>query len=133
MDLLRDILYWAVGIYAFLSFVYLWYLAVTRLNLALKQTPEVVTLPVKILAYPWLIVGLLCDVVLGLVGGSIIFLQLPSLNRVLFTAVLSYNANFGRGYRKNLARFFCRELLDRFDFNNRHCECFEGSEGLDCN
>lgn len=132
MDLLTNIFYWLIGVYLFLCFVYLWYLAVVRLNIAMKEEPEKVTTAVKVFAYPWLFFGLACDVVLGVVFGSILFLQLPSFDRLLFTAVLSYNANFGGGYRKKLARTICTELLDRFDWQRRHCECFEGSEGLDC-
>lgn len=124
-------LYWIIGIYLFLSFTYLGYLGMARLNIARKTHPDKITIPVYIFAVPALIAFLLADVVVNLLM-SVVFLQLPELDKLLFTARLSYNANNGKGYRKPLARWFCKELLDRFDFKEKHCSCWEGDSALKC-
>lgn len=121
-----------VGSYLFMSLVYLGYLGIARLNIALKTNPEKVNKAVKILATPAVIIFVLADVLLNVVFGTLMFLQLPKFKKLLFTARLSDNANNGRGFRKSLAKFWCRELLDRFDHQGRHCDCHEGSEGEAC-
>ena len=126
-----EYLYWALGIYVFLSVVYLGYLGVARLNIARKVAPEKITVPVYVFGVPALLLFLIGDVVVNLIM-SIIFLQLPRLDQLLFTARLSHNANHGKGYRKPLARWFCKELLDRFDFKEKHCECWDGDDGQKC-
>lgn len=144
VDLFIDVLVWvlslgqdwrfvayAVEIYLFLSMVYIWYLGMTRILIAKKENPEDLTRTVIFFAAPWSLFGLIADAVLGTVFGSIIFLQLPSFKRILFTDVLSYNAVHGAGYRLKLARWFCG-LLDWADWGRKHCACWEGDEALKC-
>jgi len=124
-------LYWTIGIYVFISIVYLGYLGFARLNLARKTHPEKVTKIVTIFAVPALLLFAIGDVLVNLIM-SVPFLQLPRLDQLFFTARLSHDVNNGKGYRKPLARFFCKELLDRFDFKEKHCECWEEDEAQKC-
>ena len=124
-------LYWIIGIYLFLSFTYLGYLGMARLNIARKTHPEKLTIPVYIFGVPALLFFAIADVIVNILM-SVVFLQLPRFDQLFFTARLSYNANHGSGYRKPLARWFCRELLDRFDFKEKHCSCWDGDTGQKC-
>lgn len=72
----------------------------------------------KVLGYPWLVAGVLIDAAFNLVTGTLLFLELP--RELLFTSRVS-RLNDHAGWRGNLARWFCRELLDPFDPAGRHC------------
>ena len=115
----------ASAIYIFISMTYLGYLGMVRLYIAKKKNPHKLTKSVYIFAGPALVIFLLSDVLLNLIM-SIPFLQLPQFDKLLFTARLSHNVNHGRGYRKKLARYFCSELLDKFDFGQKHCDKWDG-------
>lgn len=70
----------------------------------------------KVLGYPWLAVGLLLDVIFNAVVGTLAFLEPP--REWLFTSRVS-RWNDRPGWRGDLARWFCSELLDPFDAG--HC------------
>lgn len=116
-------LYWIVGIYLFTSFVYVWYLGMARLNIARKENPEKLTKTVIFFALPFALIGLVADALFNIVIGTVLFLELPEFDRILFTARISKWANKS-GYRKPLARWFCLQL-DKFDWRGKHCSCFE--------
>ena len=119
-----DTLKIALGIYVFISMTYLGYLGLVRLNIARKKDPSKINKSVYFFAMPAIIIFIVSDVMLNLIM-SIPFLQLPRFDKLLFTARLSHNVNHGRGYRKKLARYFCSELLDKFDVNQKHCDEWE--------
>ena len=53
----------------------------------------------------------------NIVFGTIIFLDLPK--ELYFSARMGRLKNYGSGWRKNLAIWFCSKVLDPFD--NNHC------------
>lgn len=117
-------LYWAAGIFIFMSYTWTMYLAVMALKRVKDETPEKITTAVKIFGYPLLFVGLIFDVVFNVVLGTILFLELPELDRLLFTSRLDKHATQGSGYKKKLAQWFCHEFLNSFDPSGCHCgEC----------
>lgn len=125
-------LYSILGLYLFLSFTYVWYLGMVRLNIARKENPEKLTKDVIFFALPFALIGLAADVLLNLTFGTVIFFQLPHPDRLLFTARISNNAQSNNAYRRKLARWFCG-LLDKFDWRNKHCECWEDDPAEKCN
>lgn len=69
---------------------------------------------------PVVIFGLLCDFLLNITVGTILFMDLP--REWLFTARLKrYRAEVAEGKRKKLACFFCEKLLNPFDPKGDHC------------
>ena len=122
-----DTLKIASVIYIFISMTYLGYLGMVRLNIARNKNPHKITKSVYFFAAPALVIFLVSDVILNLIM-SVPFLQFPSFNKLLFTARLSHNVNHGRGYRKKLARYFCSELLDKFDVGSKHCDKWDGEK-----
>lgn len=88
------------------------------MSLKSARDKGVLTPVTKAVAYPWLLVFILMDVVYNIIIGTIIFLEPPK--EWLFTARVS-RLNDLRTWRGNLARFFCRHLLDPLDPDGRHC------------
>ena len=114
---------WILTIYVFMVYVWTWYLAAMNLLRVRKATPEKINLAVKVFAYPMLIVGLIGDAVLNITIGTVLFYEIPELDRILFTARLSKHAKHSTGYRQKTAKFFCRTFLNSFDPSGCHCDC----------
>lgn len=106
-------------IYVLLTLYALWifYLAVMNLYRANKQ--QRLTGFVKALGYFTLIVGAALDAFVNICIASIIFLKLPQ--DVLLTGRLSRYQRGNNGWRKTLAIWICRNLLNRFDPSGNHC------------
>lgn len=75
----------------------------------------------KFHAYILLAFGLVFDVALNVIVGSILFLEPPHPSRILLTARLSEHVTHNHGWRTALAKWLCMHLLDQFDPNGKHC------------
>ncbi len=72
-------------------------------------------------AYMLVGVGLVLDVALNVIVGSLMFLEPPHPRRLLLTARLSHHTSRDNGWRTRLAKYICSRLLDQFDPRGRHC------------
>lgn len=124
-------------LYSFIFMYVTWalYLAVMNLIRVKKDMP----IFAKVFAYPLAFIGVILDVILNVVVGSIIFVQIPNLRHLLFTARLqehldnmdAYYDAWDRGERPDASRldlwrwdaamWICRNLLDPFDSRGFHC------------
>jgi hypothetical protein len=73
----------------------------------------------KLFGYPNLFIGLLLDVLVNWIPMTIIFMELPL--EFLTTARLSRHIKDGSGWRKDVALWFCHNLLSPFDSSKDHC------------
>lgn len=106
--------------YTLLSVYALWlfYLAVMALYSAKKK--GTLTKPALVLGYPILIVGALLDFFVNAVLMTVLMLEPP--REWLVTQRLSRHLKRGEGWRKAVASWVCRNLLDTFDPDHRgHC------------
>ncbi|HEY0721690.1 MAG TPA: hypothetical protein VGE50_10620 [Gammaproteobacteria bacterium] len=106
-----------VAFATYLAFAAMWlqYLAVMNL----KENRSKLTVAAKLWAYPMLIVGVLSDVLFNLAIGTVVYVELP--HELLFTT--RCNRHIGeKGWRGNVARWFCRNFMDPFDPAGNHCD-----------
>lgn len=75
--------------------------------------------PMKVLAYPALLVGLVLDALVNLTVCTVLFLEFP--REWLVTSRLSRHAK-ADGWRGSIARWVCVHLLDALDPSGRHCK-----------
>lgn len=66
-----------------------------------------------------IIVGLLFDVAMNLIVGTIFFRELPK--ELLFTSRLQRHLKESHGWRLRMAAWWCEHLLDPFDPAGTHC------------
>lgn len=95
---------------------WLFYLAVMNLKRARDNVG--LTLPVRILGYPILFIGLLLDFLLNMTLCTILFLELPK--ETLVTGRLKRHIK-STGWRSKLAGWLCSNFLDTFDPSGCHC------------
>lgn len=107
-----------LAVYVLLSIVLTWGLYLSVMHLKAARDAGRLTLGAKLLGYPWLALALVVDVLFNLVTGTLLFLELP--RELLFTSRVSRHLDRA-GWRGDLARWFCRELLDPFDPSGGHC------------
>lgn len=114
IDLLQTLGAAMLGLYALWVF-YLAIMNLHRANEAQKLRPVAFALGV-----PVLLLGYLLDVVLNVLVMTVLFLELPQ--------ELTISDRLGRhlrgvrgGWRYQVARWVCSELLDQFDPTGRHC------------
>ena len=112
-----DYAIYTAGAYLLALATWIFYLAVMAL-LPHRHTMRPVA---KAHAYLLLAVGLVLDVALNVLVGSLIFLEPAHPKRLLLTARLSYHNTRDHGWRTRLARWICVHLLDQFDPRGRHC------------
>lgn len=73
-----------------------------------------------VLAFPWVVIGVVFDVVLHYTLGTLLFVDLPRKGEHLLTKRLQrYMA--GDGWRRKWADWICTHLLDPFDPDMEHC------------
>lgn len=100
----------------YLAFAAMWlqYLAVMNL----KENRTKLTVAAKLWAYPMLWVGLFSDMMFNFVIGTVVYIELP--HEILFTTRCNRHLQEG-GWRRSVARWFCRNFMDPFDPAGRHC------------
>lgn len=76
--------------------------------------------PALLVYGPWLLLGLLVDVLAQYTAATLIFLELPRPREHLVTQRLS-RLEDGFGWRSDLARWICTHLLDPLDPTGEHC------------
>lgn len=106
-----------LAFFILLSIVLTWGLYLSVMHLKAARDAGRLTLGAKIFGYPWLALALVVDVLFNLVTGTLLFLELP--RELLFTSRVS-RWNDRPGWRGDLARWFCAQLLDPFDAGG-HC------------
>jgi hypothetical protein len=98
--------------------LWLFYLAV--MNLIRARDAGTLSRPAYIFGLPILLIGITIDFLTNIILATILFLELPK--ELLVTARLSRHIKDGSGWRKNLAQWFCTNLLDAFDPSGCHCK-----------
>lgn len=103
-----------------LSLYGLWvfYLAVMCLWRAHKQ--GAISKPAIVPAYLTLAIGAVLDCLVNITVMSILFLEPP--RQLLVTQRLQYHIRNGKGWRKALAYWVCRNYLNAFDPTGDHCD-----------
>lgn len=108
---------YAAGAYALAVVTWIFYLAV----MALIPHRHSLRPIAKAHAYLLVAVGLVLDVALNVIVGSVLFVEPPHPKRLLLTSRLSYHTTRDHGWRTRLALWVCSHLLDQFDPKGRHC------------
>lgn len=98
--------------------LWVYYLAVMCLKQANDKTP--LSGFTKIMAWTVLYPGLLLDFLANVFVMSVLFVELPK--EWVVTVRLSRHIKDENGWRKSLAKWFCFNLLDRFDPSGCHCK-----------
>lgn len=87
--------------------------------MALKANQHKLTPIAKVFAYTHLyLIGYPLDFLWNVMA-SVPFLEPPK--EMLFTARCKRHIEHGNGWRKAQAEWWCRNFLDPFDLNDRHC------------
>lgn len=71
-------------------------------------------------AYPFAAVFIVLDFLFRATLGTVMFLELPSGDTLLFTALCKKH-KLEQSWRGRQARFWCRNFLNPFDPSGRHC------------
>lgn len=100
------------------SFYLLWILYLAVMNLQRARDSGAITRAAYRLGLPLLYVGLLVDCLVNVVPVSVLFFELP--REFLVTQRLTRHANARSGWRKRLAIWFAKNLLDTFDPSGQH-------------
>jgi len=103
------------ALYGAMGVMWILFLAVMSLRVNQNEVSSVA----KIWAYPILVIGLVADALFNIILGTLFFVELP--HEILFTARCERHIDKSTGWRHNLAKWFCRNFLDPFDINNKHC------------
>src|SRR5437899_211172 len=98
--------------------LWLFYLAVMSLQRA--RDTGTLSKPAYILGLPIFFLGWAIDFVANMIPASFLFLEFPE--ELLVTARLRKHVQEKDGWRKTLALFLCKNLLDTFDPSGSHCK-----------
>lgn len=109
-----NILLILVGVLVLSAVTWVLYLAI--MNLA--QNRHQLTSFSKAIAYPILAVGIVFDIAFNMIVGTIAFVEPPM--QLLFTDRCKKHID-KQNWRGDVARWFCRNLLDPFDESESHC------------
>lgn len=98
-----------------IAFALLWVIFVNLM--ALKKAAENATGyqqgMLYAIGYPAFLVGYVYDVIFNITYGSIMFLEFPT--QWTLTERMQYHIKYTHGYRRNLAIFICRYLVEPWD------------------
>lgn len=108
-----------IALYAAASLYALWIMYLAVMSLARARDAGTLSTAAKVLGYPLLAVGVVCNVLINWVILSVLFLEPP--RETMFTHRVSRHCLHGTGWRKRLACFICHDLLDAFDPAGTHC------------
>lgn len=102
--------------WALSQLTFIFYLAIMNARGVKDQIPTAA----KFFIYPALIVGVLLDLALNVLVGTVLFLDPP--REAMFTARLKRYRKDGEDlWRGKLACWFCEKLLNIFDPSRKHC------------
>ena len=97
-----------------------WGLYVLVMGLYRAKLNNQLTSAMKILGFPYLLIGYVFDVVCNLTIACIIFLEFPK--EILVTGRLIRHLDSKDGWRYDLSKWICNNLLDPLDPRGKHCE-----------
>jgi len=109
----------AISIIAFLYIFWILYIAIMgayRAHLAGRLAGLS-----KLLAYPLVITGFTADALCQYTLATLLFFDLPMSKEYLVTSRLQRYISIGTGWRYDLAKYICNNLLDIFDPSGKHC------------
>ena len=98
-----------------------WIVFVAVMGLSKAKIAGTLKLPAKVLGYPLLFVGLVMDALVNWFVFSLIVLDFPK--ELLTTSHLNSIIARGSGWRRSIALWICKNLLDSFDPHAPHCKC----------
>ena len=98
----------------------LWVAYLAVMNLQRARDNGTLSKVAYVLGCPVMYGGLLLDFLANQLLMTIILLELP--RELLVTARVSRHKKAGKGWRKKVAEWFCRVLLDPFDPDGCHCK-----------
>ena len=101
---------------AFIGMSVTWVLYLALMNLDRNRSR--LTTPAKVFAYPMLAVGYVVDVLFNWVFGTVMMLELP--REFLFTARCERHMHDDT-WAGTVARWMCKNFLDPFDPDGKHC------------
>jgi hypothetical protein len=108
----------ALGIFLGLYVLWVFYLAVMSLWRAKRE--NVLGPLALIFGVPVLGVGAVLDFLVNTSIASVLFWELP--REFLLTKRLQRHIKFSQDWRRTLARFICKNLLNPFDPTGDHCD-----------
>lgn len=100
------------------SFAVLWVLYLAVMNLQRARDTGTLSPAARFLGMALLYIGLVVDFLVNVGPVSVLFLELP--RECLVTQRLTRHANVADGWRKHLALWFAKNLLDPFDPSGQH-------------
>lgn len=96
-----------------------WLLFLAIMSLARARDAGTLSKPVLLLAEVVLAIGYLCDFLLNMTVGTILFMEVP--REYLLSPRVARLQRAGSGYRQAVAAWICHNLLDPFDPSGCHC------------
>ncbi len=87
--------------------------------MAMKRVKDAgkATIPMKVMGYPILLIGVLADVLLNVIVCSVLFAEMP---KEWFVTTRLNRLNDGTDWRARLSNWIAVNLLDAFDPSGKH-------------
>lgn len=98
----------------------LWALFLAVMNLARAKAAGNLSDGVFYLAWPLIAVAVALDIAINVTLGTLLWLQLPNINRLTLSARLDHLIKTGTGWRMRFAYWFVDNLLEPFDTTGGH-------------
>lgn len=110
---------WA-GAVSLASLYVLWVLFLGVMNLARAQQAGHLGPVAYALAWPLLVLAIALDIAINVTLGTLLWLELPNIQRLTLSARLDHLIKFGTGWRRRWAFWFVNTLLEPFDTTGGH-------------
>jgi hypothetical protein len=107
-------------LFILLGLIGFWIFYLAAMSLLRASAEKKLSLASKWLGYPVIAIGALIDLAFNAILFSMIFLELPQ--EWMLTKRLKRHIKHGTGWRKSLAQWICRNLLNPFDHTGNHCD-----------
>lgn len=98
----------------------LWALFLAVMNLARAKAAGTLRDGVFYLAWPLIVAAYILDIAINVTLGTLLWLQLPHINRLTLSARLDHLIKNGTGWRMRFAFWFVDTLLEPFDTTGGH-------------
>ncbi len=98
----------------------LWVLYLAVMNLCKARDAGRLSKTAYILGYPLLLAGLFTDFLMNMTVMTVVMMEFPK--EWLVTPRVIRHKFHGTGYRKKIAEWLCKNLLDPFDPSGCHCK-----------